>query len=93
MAAVQYRGFYMDYHQTSQNLFADHYCQYFANTQNAFSSDRYVLVGGWLNGAWSSFYNNIPNNLGEVLDATDPDVNPGFETFHAHRPDLAGDCL
>jgi hypothetical protein len=80
---VQYRGFYMDYHQTSQNLFADHYCQYFANTQNAFSSDRYVLVGGWLNGSWNGFYNNIPNNLGEVLNATDPEVNPGFETLYA----------
>ncbi len=82
-ARVQYRGFYMNYHQTSQNLFADHYCQYFANTQNAFSSDRYVLVGGWLNGAWRSFYGNVPNNLGEVLDATDPVENPGFETMNA----------
>ena len=82
-ARVQYQGYYMGYHQTSQNLFADHYCQYFANTQNAFSSDRYVLVGGWLNGAWRSFYGNIPNNLGEVLDATDPAENPGFETLHA----------
>ena len=26
----------MDYHQTSQNLFADHYCQYFANTPKCF---------------------------------------------------------
>ena len=82
-ARLQYRGFYMDYHQVSQNLFADHYCQYFANTQNAFSSDRYVLVGGWLNSAWNSFYSNIPNNMGELLDATDPAVNPGFETLHA----------
>ncbi|MBS0000059.1 MAG: SusD/RagB family nutrient-binding outer membrane lipoprotein [Cyclobacteriaceae bacterium] len=80
---LQYIGFYMDYHQISQNLFADHYCQYFANTQNAFSSDRYVLVGGWLNGAWNAFYSNIPNNLGEILVATDPAVNPGFETLHA----------
>ena len=82
-ARVQYRGYYMPYHQTSQNLFADHYCQYFANTQNAFSSDRYVLVGGWLNGAWTTFYGNVPNNLGEVLNATDPVENPGLETQHA----------
>ncbi len=82
-ARVQYQGYYMGYHQTSQNLFADHYCQYFANTQNAFSSDRYVLVGGWLNGAWRAFYGNVPNNLGEVLDATDPAENPGFENLHA----------
>ena len=82
-ARVQYRGFYMNYHQVSQNLFADHYCQYFANTQNAFSSDRYVLVGGWLNSAWNDFYGNIPNNLGELLAGTDPVGNPGFETQHA----------
>ncbi|MEE9462547.1 MAG: SusD/RagB family nutrient-binding outer membrane lipoprotein [Bacteroidales bacterium] len=80
---VQYRGYFMNYHQTAQNLFADHYCQYFANTQNAFSSDRYVLVGGWLNGAWRAFYGNVPNNLGEVLEATDPVENPGFEAMHA----------
>jgi hypothetical protein len=73
----------MDYHQTSQNLFADHYCQYFANTQNAFSSDRYVLVGGWLNGAWNAFYSSVAGNLGELLESTDPAENPGFETLHA----------
>lgn len=82
-ARVQYRGYYIDYHQTSQNLFADHYCQYFANTQNAFTSDRYVLVGGWLNGAWTAFYGNVCNNLAVVLEATDPAENPGFEAMHA----------
>ena len=82
-ARAQYQGFDIDYHQTSQNLFADHYCQYYANTQNAFPSDRYVLVGGWLNGAWRGFYGTIPNNLSVVLDATNPAENPGFETLHA----------
>ena len=82
-AHVQYRGFFINYHQTAQNLFADHYCQYFANTQNMFSSDRYILVGGWLNGAWRSFYGAIPNNLGELLDAIDPVENPGSETLWA----------
>jgi len=82
-ALVQYRGYFMGYHQTAQNLFADHYCQYFSNTQNAFSSDRYTLVGGWLNGAWRLFYSAIPNNLGELLDATDPVENPGSETLWA----------
>ncbi len=82
-ARVQYRGLFIRTPQVKQNLFADHFCQYFANTQNAFSSDRYVLVGGWLNGAWRDFYGNVPNNLGEVLDATDPAENPGFENMHA----------
>ena len=82
-ARVQYRGLFVGSPQIKQNLFADHFCQYFANTQNAFSSDRYVLVGGWINGAWRDFYGNVPNNLGEVLDATDPAENPGFEDMHA----------
>jgi len=84
-AAVQYYGFFMYYHQTSQNLFADHYCQYFANTQRAFPTDRYVLVSGWLNHAWGQWYgwHPVPSNLGEVLAATDPVENPGSETMHA----------
>lgn len=82
-AYVQYRGYYVGYHQTSQNLFADHYCQFFANTQNAFPSDRYVLVGGWLNGAWRSFYGTVPNNLGEVLDLTDPAEFPERASLNA----------
>jgi len=82
-ARAQYRGFDINYHQVSQNVFADHYCQYYANTQNAFPSDRYVLVGGWLNFAWRAFYENIAGNLSIVLEATDPVENPGFETLHA----------
>ncbi|MCK5462057.1 MAG: SusD/RagB family nutrient-binding outer membrane lipoprotein, partial [Bacteroidales bacterium] len=83
-ARVQFRGYNVSGHQIQQNLFADHFTQYYANTQNAFSSDRYVLVGGWLDeNAWQLFYGNIPNNLGEVLEATDPATNPGFEAMHA----------
>jgi len=82
-ARVQYRGFNISGHQIQQNLFADHFTQYYANTQNAFSSDRYVLVGRWLNSSWTGWYGHIPNNLGEVLDGTDPVENPGFETMHA----------
>ncbi len=82
-ARVQYYGFYMQYHQTSQVLFADHYCQYFANTAFGFPSDRYVLVGMWLNLDWQLFYTNVAGNLAEILEATDPVENPGFETMHA----------
>jgi hypothetical protein len=82
-ARIQYTGFYIDNPQVSQTLFADHFCQYFANTKPGFSSDRYVLVGGWLNTAWSAFYINIRANLDDVLEATDPQKNPGFETWHA----------
>ncbi len=82
-AFCQYRGFYVNYHQVSQNLFGDHYCQFIANTQKAFPSDRYVLVGGWLNIAWRQFYGTIPNNLSEVLDLTDPAEHPELESMHA----------
>jgi hypothetical protein len=82
-ARVQYRGFFIDYHQTPQTLFADYYCQYTSNIQNAFPSDRYVLEGRWLNGVWNNFYSNTASNLGEVLSATDPVELPGFEAMHA----------
>jgi hypothetical protein len=82
-AFVQYRGFFIKNPQIPKNLFADHYCQYFANTQKAFPSDRYVLPPRWLTGTWLTFYPSLSVNLGEVLEATDPVENPGFETMHA----------
>ena len=82
-ALVQYNGFFIIYPQVPQNLFADHYCQYFANIQPAFPTDRYVLVGGWLDGTWKKFYFGAWANLHDVLEATDPTNNPGFETRHA----------
>ena len=82
-ARVQHRGMYSDSPQISQNLFGDHFAQYYSNTHPNFPSDRYELVGGWLNGAWNQFYGNVANNLAVVLQGTDPVENPGFETFHA----------
>ncbi len=82
-ARVQHRGFWTTSPQIAQNLFADHFAQYYANTQTKFPSDRYNLVGGWLNGAWRQFYGDIAGNLGVVLEGTDPVENPGFETFYA----------
>jgi len=82
-ARVQHTGLFTNSPQVSQNLFADHFAQYYSNTHPNFPSDRYDLVGGWLNGAWGAFYGNIAGNLGVVLESTDPVENPGFETFHA----------
>jgi len=45
----------VDYQQ-SQNLFADMYCQYFAGTQTAFSSHRYVIQQKWVQYQWYSTY-------------------------------------
>lgn len=42
--------------QLSHSLFSDVYANYFATTAPNFPSDRYVLVGRWLNGAYSFFY-------------------------------------
>lgn len=70
-AAAQYRSIQASW-QTFQSLFADLQSQYFANVAINFPSDRNVMVGGWLNGAWNGFYSNaIPPLLG-VLDNTKP---------------------
>jgi len=42
--------------QTIHSLFYDVYANYFATTQPNFLSDRYVLVGSWLDGDFKSFY-------------------------------------
>ncbi len=45
----------IDYQQ-AQNLFADMYCQYFAGTQTAFASHRYVINQQWVKYVFSSTY-------------------------------------
>ncbi len=42
--------------QLSHSLFADIYSNYQATTAPNFDSDRYFLVGNWLNGAYNWFY-------------------------------------
>ncbi|MCE5347339.1 MAG: SusD/RagB family nutrient-binding outer membrane lipoprotein [Bacteroidales bacterium] len=42
--------------QLGQSLFTDIYANYFATSTPNFLSDRYVLVGSWLNTYFSSFY-------------------------------------
>jgi Susd and RagB outer membrane lipoprotein len=70
-AAAQYRSISASW-QIYQSLFADLQAQYFANVAINFPSDRNVMVGNWLNGAWSGFYGDaVPPILG-VLDATKP---------------------
>ncbi len=44
--------------QLTQSLFSDIYGGYFATTAANFDSDRYTLVGSWLNGAFNYFYGN-----------------------------------
>lgn len=42
--------------QLGHSLFADVYSNYFATTAPNFGSDQFELVGGWLNGAYTYFY-------------------------------------
>ena len=42
--------------QLTQSLFADVYANYFATTAPNFDSDKFILVGNWLNGAFNYFY-------------------------------------
>ncbi|WP_353721520.1 SusD/RagB family nutrient-binding outer membrane lipoprotein [Dyadobacter sp. 676] len=78
-AAAQYRSIQASW-QTFQSLFADLQGQYFANIAQNFSSDRNVMVGNWLNGAWSGFYGTAVPALIGVLENTGPSgkyPNPG----------------
>ena len=82
-ARTQYRGMLYLNRQIFHNLFAENYCQYFSITQTKFPSDRYEVVGGWVNSDWSSFYANGANNLEIVLNLTSPSKNEGMEVHHA----------
>ncbi|WP_373514295.1 SusD/RagB family nutrient-binding outer membrane lipoprotein [Persicitalea sp.] len=70
-AAAQYRSIQASW-QTFQSLFADLQSQFFANTAVNFDSDRNVMVGNWLNGAWNGFYGNAISPMLGVLDNTKP---------------------
>ena len=82
-ARTQYRGMLYRNRQIFHNLFAENYCQFFSIIQTKFPSDRYEVVGGWVNADWSSFYANGANNLEIVLKLTTPEENPGMEAHHA----------
>ncbi len=71
------------YFQISQNLFADHFAEYYANTQTKFPSDRHILVGGWLNAAWRGCYRETATNLAVVLNETNPAYVEGLEKEYA----------
>jgi hypothetical protein len=73
-AAAQWRGVFGDRgpFQLMESLFADLHAQYYANVAINFPSDRNVMVGNWLNGAWGNFYGQQIPPLLVVLDATKP---------------------
>lgn len=47
-------------YQLGDNLYAQRYCQYFANTQTAFSTDRYGYNDSWSTGGfWTPYYTTL----------------------------------
>ena len=53
----------------SQNMFADLYCQYFANTQPDRNTDRNIQTGNAARNAWISFYGQAAPNIKLVEEA------------------------
>lgn len=49
--------------QLGHSLFPDVYANYFVTTAPNFDSDQFILVGGWLNGAYGWFYNQSAPNI------------------------------
>ena len=54
--------------QITQSLFSDIYANYFATTAPNFDSDKYILVGGWLNGAFNYFYGQAAPQIRNAED-------------------------
>ncbi len=54
--------------QTYHSLFGDVYANYFATTHENFLSDRFVLVGSWLNGSLRAFYSNAAPPIKYCVD-------------------------
>ncbi|MDF9799939.1 hypothetical protein OKW21_005202 [Catalinimonas alkaloidigena] len=66
--------------QLTQSLFSDIYGGYFATTAPNFNSDKFILVGGWLNGAFNYFYANAAP---QIKYAEDFAAENGFELENA----------
>ncbi|MCL6273755.1 SusD/RagB family nutrient-binding outer membrane lipoprotein [Muricauda sp. 2012CJ35-5] len=66
--------------QLWQSLFSDVYANYFATTAPNFDSDQFILVGGWLNGAYRYFYSRSAPQIKYVEDTAE---ELGFELENA----------
>jgi hypothetical protein len=61
-AFAQYWGIRLIY-QAGENLYGDHYAQYFAQTQASFTSDQYLQQGTSVMRLWDYFYSNPATQL------------------------------
>src|SRR2546421_4685674 len=68
---AEYAGLYNGWaYQTSQGLFADQYAQYFAGTQPAFDSHRYVIHQTWVQDQWINAYASTMPSLFTIIKET-----------------------
>ena len=65
-----YRGWNQGSYQTGQNLTADMYCQFFAGTQPAFASHRYVINQMWMQSFWTGTYVSTLPSLFTIINET-----------------------
>jgi Susd and RagB outer membrane lipoprotein len=71
ITTAEYSGLYGGWsYQTSQGLFADQYCQYFAGTQTAFDSHRYVIHQSWVQDQFSTIYTGTMPSLAAIIENT-----------------------
>lgn len=59
-------------YQIAQNLFADQYAQYIANTATYFPSDRLVIRMDWVGAAFNPIYTDVVPQLQSIFQAADP---------------------
>lgn len=59
-------------YQIAQNLFADQYAQYIANTATYFPSDRLVIRMDWVGAAFNPIYTDVVPQLQTIFATADP---------------------
>ena len=60
-------------YQIAQNLFADHYAQYIANTATYFPSDRLNIRMDWVGAAFNPIYTDVVPQLQTIFEAAEPE--------------------
>ncbi len=93
-ARTQYEGLYSHpgLYQLARNLFADYYCQFFADRRQGIRSDRFVIVQDWIISQWNCMYTITWPTLKQLLEATantDPEAHAIAKiwkvfVFHSH---------
>lgn len=65
-------------YQLADNLYPQRFCQYYANTQTAFSSDRYGYNDGWSEGGfWTPYYTTLKHTkvAKEIAEKNPSNIN------------------